>query len=329
MIITKTPFRISFVGGGSDLEAFSMQHTGAVLSTTIDKYMYLSSHNFFNSDKVRLKYAKTETVSDIAAIEHPIVREVLQQFHVEGALEISSNADVPAGTGLGSSSAFTVGLLHNMYARTSEFVTKQRLAEEACEIEINRLGEPIGKQDQYAAAFGGLNIITFATTGEVTVEPIHLKRETYRRLRKSLVLLYLGSERATADILNDQRRNMADEEKVARLCEMVKFVWRARDALYRDDIEGFGKLLHENWVLKRELASNIANEQIDTLYRTALNAGAFGGKVLGAGGGGFLLLCCPPGRRDALCSAMGGLRELGFKFENEGSKVIYAGGEYD
>lgn len=328
MIITRTPFRISFVGGGSDLGAFYRRSPGAVLSTTINKYMYISSHRFFEEDKVRIKYSRTETHRDVNDIEHPIVKEVLRKFDVNGALEISSIADVPAGTGLGSSSSFTVGLLHNMYTKSSVFITKEQLASEACEIEIERLGEPIGKQDQYAAAYGGLNMITFRPNESVDVEPIHLKRSTFESLESNLMMFYTGLQRRTASILTEQRENMREEQKFLSLQRMVGLVSEMRDALYNDDLTEFGNLLHRNWILKKELASKISNPELNTLYESALENGAIGGKVLGAGGGGFLLLYCEEEKQDRVRTALHPHKEMQFGFDHEGSKLIYVGDEY-
>lgn len=329
MIINKTPFRISFVGGGSDLESFYSKSQGAVLSTTINKFMYISSHFFFDKEKVRLKYSQTETVTNINKLKHPVVKEVLKKFKINGALEISSNADVPAGTGLGSSSSFTVGLLHNIYTTFGKFVTKKRLAKEACDIEINRLKEPIGKQDQYAAAFGGLNIIKFNPSGKVNVEPIHLNKKTFKTLQKNLLIFYTGTQRKTASILKEQKRNIKSKDKFESQKSMVDLVWELRDSLYSNDLNEFGKIMHKNWMLKQKLASKITNPTINRLYSKALKNGAIGGKLLGAGGGGFLLFYCNEKKQKKLRSAMSSLRELKFKLENEGSKLIYVGDEYE
>lgn len=328
MIITKTPFRISFVGGGSDLKEFYSQSQGAVLSATINKYMYLSSHYFFDEDKIRAKYAQTETVTNVDELKHPLIREALKKFDINGALEISSNADVPAGTGLGSSSAFTVGLLHNLYAFKGKFVSKKKLAEEACDIEINKLKEPIGKQDQYATAYGGINIIKFNPSGTVEVEPLRLKKETYQKLQKNLLMFYVGNQRNASSILSEQKQNMGSTNKLEILKQMVDLVWEAREALYNDDLEKFGSLLHKNWLLKKQLASKITNPIIEELYTTALENGAIGGKLLGAGGGGFLLFYCKEQYQDRLRQALN-LTEMAFKFENEGTKLIYVGDEYE
>jgi len=327
MIITKTPFRVSFVGGGSDLGEFYRHQQGAVLSTSINKFMYISSHRFFDEDKLRIKYSRTETVKAISELRHPIVREVLKKFNMTGAIEISSNADVPAGTGLGSSSSFTVGLLHNLYSVLGKFVTKHQLAREASEIEIEKLGEPIGKQDQYAAAFGGLNVIKFNPSGTVNIEPIHLKKEIYTRLQNNLLMFYIGKQRKTSRILSEQRDNLCSQAKIDQLARMVELVWKLREYLYEGELEEFGRTLHQNWLLKRELASRITNEEIDGIYERALKSGAVGGKLLGAGGGGFFIFYCERQNHEKLREAMAGFRELDFKFENEGSKLIYVGDE--
>jgi D-glycero-alpha-D-manno-heptose-7-phosphate kinase len=327
MIITKTPFRMSFVGGGSDLKEFYEHFQGAVLSTSINKYMYISSHKFFDEDKIRAKYSQTETVKNVNHLQHPIIREVLKKFKVKGALEISSNADIPAGAGLGSSSSFTVGLLHNLYTIFGKFVTPRQLAEEACKIEIKKLREPIGKQDQYAVAFGGLNVIKFNTSGTVSVEPIYLRKDIYKMLQKNLLAFYIGSQRNTRDILSEQRSNLLKQDKIDVLKRMVELVWKLREILYEGNLDEFGKILHENWLLKCKLASKITNPNIKRIYERALKKGAVGGKLLGAGGGGFLLFYCNPNYQKKLRDAMSGYREMNYEFENEGSKLIYIGDE--
>ena len=328
MIITRTPLRISFVGGGSDIENFYSRREGAVLSVSINKYMYISSHTYFDRDKIRVKYSRTETVDKVSELRHPIVREALLKFNISGALEISSNADVPAGTGLGSSSAFTVGLLHNLYARDGKLATKERLADEACDIEINRLGEPIGKQDQYACAFGGLNIIRFRTSGEVAVEPLHLKKPIYKTLKNNLLLFYTGDQRSASAILAEQKKNISSDEKADILARMVALVDKLRDSLYQENLRSFGGILHENWLLKRQLASGITNPAIDEMYSRGLANGAEGGKLLGAGGGGFMLFYCEPENQPRLRAAFSDYTEMKFKFDNDGTKLIYAADEY-
>ena len=328
MIITKTPFRISIVGGGSDLEEFYSQSPGAVLSTTINKFMYLSSHRFYEEEIIVAKYSKTEMVKNLDDMKHPILKEVLKLFNVTGALEISSNADVAAGTGLGSSSAFTVGLLHNLHTVFGKFVTKKQLAEEACNIEINKLKEPIGKQDQYAVAFGGLHVFKFNSSGTVNVEPIHLSKDTYNTLQSNLVLFYLGNQRRSSQILAEQKDNLKLMKHISILKEMVSLVWELRDVLYKGNLDEFGKILHTNWTLKQQLASKISNTTMNTIYDTALKNGAIGGKLLGAGGGGFFLFYCNEDKQDVLRKSLSPLREMKFKFENEGSQLIYVGDEY-
>ena len=323
MIITKTPFRISFVGGGSDLEAFYSKTKGAVLSTSINKYMYISSHAFFEHDKIRVKYSQTETVPGVQDIQHPILRTALKKFRITGGLEVSSIADIPSGTGMGSSSSFTVGLLHNLHAVTNSYASKQQLAREACEIEIELLNEPIGKQDQYAAAFGGLNVIEFHSSGRVTVDPVYVDADTYQQLEDNLCLYYIGNQRSASSILSEQRKNTSQEEKFRSLQNMVALVYELRDTLMKANLDQFGRLMHENWEMKQKLASGISNPLINELYQVAMKNGAMGGKLLGAGGGGFMLFYCPREKQEKLDQALNKVRRFKFKFEQDGSKVIH------
>ena len=323
MIITKTPFRISFVGGGSDLEAFYSQHPGAVLSTSINQYMYISSHHYFEQDQVRVKYSQTETVNRIEDLKHPILKVVLEKFGLNG-IEISSIADIPGGTGMGSSSSFTVGLLHNLYTTIGKKVSKKDLAEEACDIEINLLKEPIGKQDQYAAAFGGLNVIRFDTDGTTTVDPVSISGAAIEELESHLLMFYLGTQRKASDILAEQKKNTSEADKTQALKNMVELVYDLQNALENGHLNDMGKILHENWILKQQLASSITNPEINECYETALKNGATGGKLLGAGGGGFMLFYCPRDKQDQLIQALHKLRRFDFGFETQGSSVIYA-----
>lgn len=323
MIITKTPFRISFVGGGSDLAAFYERSAGAVLSTSINKYMYISSHKFFEEDKIRTKYSQTETVANLADLKHPILRTVLNKFNIKGGLEISSIADVPSGTGMGSSSSFTVGLLHNLHAVTNQQASKESLAAGACEVEIDLLKEPIGKQDQYAAAYGGLNVIEFKPDGHVRVEPVYLSKENKALLQDNLMMFYIGNIRSASAILAEQRKNTSAEDKFKALQNMVSLVFDLRDNLLAGRLDEMGKILHENWLLKQQLASGITNPTINDIYQTALKNGALGGKLLGAGGGGFMLFYCPKQNQEKLKNALSGIRPFDFNFENDGSKLIY------
>lgn len=323
MIITRTPFRISFVGGGSDMETFYSRHQGAVLSTSINKYMYISTHRYFYPNQIRVKYSQTETVDRLEDLRHPLLREAMLKTGVQGGIEISSIADIPAGTGMGSSSSFTVGTLHNLYAVRRQYVTHETLAQEACEIEIDKLGEPIGRQDQYAAAYGGLNVIYFNSDDSVRVEPLNIKNEVYRQLQRNLIMFYVGNQRKASDILAEQKQNASKEDKFSILKSMVMLVPDLRDCLYAERLEDFGKILHENWILKQKLASQISNSEIDAIYNEGLSHGATGGKLLGAGGGGFMLFYCEEKKQQALTGHLKSLRKMDFAFDREGSKLIY------
>jgi D-glycero-alpha-D-manno-heptose-7-phosphate kinase len=306
-----------------DLETFYAKHTGAVLSTSIDKYMYISSHRYFYKDQIQVKYSRTETVKRLDDLQHPLLRETLRKANINGGIEISSIADIPAGTGMGSSSSFTVGLLHNLYAINRKYVTHETLAKEACEIEIDILKEPIGKQDQYAAAFGGLNIISFHKDGSVKVEPLYVENEVYRNLQDNLVMFYAGNQRKASEILSEQKKNASQEEKFNTLKQMVGFVYELRDALYAGRLNDFGHLLHENWILKQKLASKISNPEINEIYDAGLANGAIGGKLLGAGGGGFMLFYCEKEKQERLKQALNRFETIDFRFERDGSKIIY------
>jgi len=327
MIITKTPFRVSFIGGGSDLQDFYSKEKGTVISSTINKYMYISSHPFFNRKAFQLKYSKTELVFSVDQIRHPIIRETLRKFAIKGGLEISSNADIPAGTGLGSSSAFTVGLLHNLYTYKSMHINKRMLAEAACEMEIDILKEPIGKQDQYASAFGGLNLFEFLPDGKVRVEPIALSGKDQGSLQRNILIFYTKTHRFASKILKKQKRIMADRDKFELVNEMIPYVYKLRDALHQGQFDYLGEVLHKGWCLKKQIAKEISNAKVDFYYKKAIKVGAIGGKLLGAGGGGFLLFYCPVKKQDKLRDALSGLFELKFSFGSEGSKIIYIGEE--
>ena len=275
MIITRTPFRISFAGGGSDLEAYYRHGTGVVLSTAINQYMYISVMDRFG-DTYRISYSRTELVDRADQIQHPIVRECIDLLKVRGGLEIVSMANLPAESGMGSSSSFTVGLLHALHAMQGHVVTAHRLASEACEIEIDRLREPIGKQDQFIAAYGGLQFIQFHPDGHVSVDPVICAPETRRELNRRLVVFYLGGTRAARDILTRQRANAANHLcTVAKMCEIVQ---QLREVLTCGrDLNEFGRLLHGSWQLKKSLEGTISNEWIDQQYERGLRAGALGG----------------------------------------------------
>ncbi len=323
MIVARTPFRISFAGGGSDIPSFYRQSEGAVVSTTIDKYIYIAIHPYFHN-KLRIRYAKTEDVDRVDDIQHPLVRECLQMFRLDKGMEIASFADVPAGTGMGSSSAFTVCLLHALHALRSHAVSAKELAEQACDIEINRAGEPIGKQDQYAAAYGGLNYIRFHKDERVEVSRIKCSAETRVDLERHLMLFYIGQERPARSILVEQGKNMVRKDKFLQVAKMVELASDLRSALESDDLTSFGEILDRGWRLKAKLAAGISNPMVESNYRLAIEAGAAGGKLLGAGGGGFLLLFCRPERQEQVRAALSGLREMQFNMSAEGSKVLYS-----
>ncbi|RKW37102.1 MAG: GHMP kinase [Lachnospiraceae bacterium] len=326
MIITKTPFRVSFCGGGSDMANFYEKYGGCVLSTSINKYCYISIHPYFNEKQTLLKYSENELVDEIDQIKHSIFRQVLKDMHIHG-VEITSTADIPGGTGLGSSSTFTVGLLNTLSCYKGKFVSKDKLAKLACEVEIEKLGNPIGKQDQYGAALGGLNYIKFNQDGSVSHEPILMEGKTYKKLQKNLLMFYTGTTRSANTILAEQTKNITSEDKAKNLLKMCGLAKDMKVALENNDISSFGKILDEGWQLKKELASGIANPAIDEAYKIAMKNGALGGKLLGAGGGGFLLFYCEEEKQEQLKKALG-LRELDFTFERDGTSVIYIGDKY-
>ena len=326
MIITKTPFRVSFCGGGSDMANFYEKYGGCVLSTSINKYCYISIHPYFNENQTLLKYSENELVDEISQIKHKIFRQVLGDMNVHG-VEITSTADIPGGTGLGSSSTFTVGLLNTLNCYNGKFVSKNKLAALACEVEIEKLGNPIGKQDQYGAALGGLNFIKFDQDGSVSHEPIMMEGKTYKKLQKNLLMFYTGTTRSANTILAEQTKNITSEDKAKNLLKMCGLAKDMKSALESNDISSFGKILDEGWQLKKELASGIANPAIDEAYEIAMKNGALGGKLLGAGGGGFLLFYCEEEKQEQLKKAIG-LKELDFSFERDGTSVIYIGDKY-
>lgn len=324
MIISRTPLRISFAGGGSDLPAFYRQEPGAVLSTAINKYIYINVNKKFD-DKIRASYSVTEIVDHVDQLKHELIREALKIVLPPCGIEITSISDIPSrGTGLGSSSTYTVGLLNSLYAHAGQYIGAERLAQGACEIEIERCGKPIGKQDQYIAAYGGLQYIRFNTDESVFVDPVISSSETKLRLQKSLLLLYTGMTRSADKILKEQTLNTEnDHNKRERLRRMADLAGEMRHALVTNDLDGFGEILHQGWLEKRKLASGISNHKIDEWYDTARRSGAIGGKVLGAGGGGFLLLYAHPESFPDIIRALPELKPVSFNFEPQGSKIIY------
>lgn len=324
MIIAKTPLRVSFAGGGSDLRAYYQNGYGSVVSTAIDKFMYVMVNRTFDHH-IRVIYSKVEYVESIEAIEHNLAREALKLVGIAGGgLDISYMGDMlPAhtGSGLGASSSLTVGLLNALHTLQGKRVSAKTLAEEACQIEIEILGRPIGKQDQYAAAYGGFNYIQFNQDESVSVKPIIYSKEIKSELAKNLLLFYTGLNTHSDNILTEQQGKTPDNLPV--LDKMVQLSEELQRALINDDLTEFGNILHKGWIYKQKLAAKITNPIIDDYYNRARKAGAIGGKLLGSGGGGFLLLYCEEKNQNKVRTALSELREAPFKFEPEGSKIIY------
>jgi D-glycero-alpha-D-manno-heptose-7-phosphate kinase len=323
MIISRTPMRVSFLGGGSDLAVYYGRGQGQVLSTAIDRYIFITVNRKFD-DLIRVSYSKTEMVDHVDKIEHNIIREAMKMVGVERGVEIVYMGDIPlssAGIGLGSSSSLAVGVLNALYAYVGEHVSAERLAREACEIEIERLGHPMGKQDQYAAAYGGFNRYRFNKDESVFVDPIIWKRGTRDALNSKLLMFYTGVERHSSTILADQQSGIKDN--AGYLDEMVALSETMREMLVKNDLHAVGELLHQGWMGKRKLAPGITNPRIDELYGLAREAGAVGGKILGAGGGGFLMLYVEPEDQDRVRQVLADLKESPFCFEPQGSKIIY------
>src|SRR5260221_8008301 len=323
MIISRTPLRMSFVGGGSDLPVFYRKFGGAVVSTAIDRYVYITVNKKFD-ERIRISYSRTEEARTVERIKHPLVRETMKRLDTAGGVEITSVADIPwKGSGLGSSSSFTVGLLNAFHAFAGRHAGAEQLAREACEIQIGGCGEPIGKQDQYAAAFGGLNFIPFNADDSVLVEPIICKRETIAQLQAQTVVFYTGITRSASAILKNQQTVMAGEKKKqAVMGKMVSLAQDLRKELQQNRAGSFGEIIHEGWLLKKSLASGITTDVIDDWYAKARRAGAVGGKLLGAGTGGFLVVWAPPDKHGAIAHALK-LRRMDFHFEPQGSRIIF------
>ena len=323
MIISRTPMRISFAGGGSDLAVYYRRGYGSVVSTAIDKYIYITVNKKFD-DLIRVSYSKTEMVKSVDEMEHNIIREALIKVGIDRGVEIVYMGDIPlgsAGVGLGSSSSLAVGVLNALYAYKGQHVSAEKLAREACEIEIEILGNPIGKQDQYVAAYGGFNYIRFNNDESVFVDPVICKMEIKEQLNKRLLLFYTGLERVSSHILEEQRGNIDNNNEF--LDEIVKLSDSLRETIVNNGSSTVGKYLHQGWEYKKQLASKITNSIIDEYYERARNAGAVGGKILGAGAGGFLLLYCDKDNQKQVRSALSDLKEAPFRFEPQGSKIIY------
>jgi D-glycero-alpha-D-manno-heptose-7-phosphate kinase len=320
MIISKTPFRISFCGGGTDIQDYYKHGYGAVVSSAIDKHVYIAIHKFFDNEYV-LKYSQTEIVPDIASIKHPLIRECLRLTETTDFLEISSFADIPAkGSGLGSSSAFSVGLIKALMAQKGIMTPAYFCADGACKVEIDHLGEPIGKQDQFAAAYGGLNYIRFEPNGMVKVEPIILSSDKYKELNNNLVLFYTGVTRSASEILRNQQKISQTAEYISRMDAIRLCANQLRDSLSLAYLDAVGYLMHESWMLKR-VNDGVSNNTFNDIYNRAINAGALGGKILGAGGGGFFLFYTKD--KPKLIAELSDLRHIEFNLEQQGSNIIY------
>ena len=324
MIISRTPLRMSFAGGGSDLPVFYHRYGGCVVSTALNKYVYITVNPKFDQ-RIRISYSRTEEARTVQKIRHPLVRESLKMLGIKGGVEITSVADIPAkGTGLGSSSSFTVGLLNALHAYAERHASAEQLAQQSCEIEIDRCAEPIGKQDQYAAAYGGLNCIRFHPDDSVSVEPIICRKETIRQLQQNLLVFYTGLTRSASAILRHQESAIRGAKKKQRaLQKMVELAEQLKTELQSNNLPAFGEIIHENWELKRQLTAGISNPAIDGWYRNARQAGAVGGKLLGAGSGGFLMFYAPRERHEAITRTLSDLRPIEFGFEPQGSRIIF------
>lgn len=326
MIITQTPYRVSFAGGGTDLPAFYQREPGAVFSVAVNHHMYVTVSPRFERT-TRIAYTRVEICESVDQIEHTIAREALRITQLGPHVEVTTVGDVPAGTGMGSSSSLTVGLLNALYAFKGQVTSARKLAEESCRIEIDVLNKPIGRQDQYAAAFGGINYIRFNTDHSVEVEPIAVRPESIRELEQRVLLLYTDKQRDADRILQAQTDGTASRFSI--LCQMRDLAAAMRDALTgQADLDEFARLLHQGWLMKRSLGFGITSTAIDQWYEAALKAGASGGKLLGAGGGGFLLLMAPPERHEAIREALGRPREIAFDIDRRGSRVIFISDRY-
>ncbi len=321
MIIVQTPLRISFFGGGTDFPSYFMEEGGCVLSSAIDKYIFLSIKQRFDA-KLRIGYTRTEMVDEVDQIQHELIREALRVTGIKSGVEITTMGDIPSeGSGLGSSSTVTVGALHAMYAYLGEIVSAERLAREACTIEIVTLKKPIGVQDQYIAAYGGLRFMEFMPDGEVRVEKINISTDARRALNDNFLLFFTGVSRKADNILSEQKSNIKD--RLTELREIKHMAHQARAYLEAENFDALGELLHQSWELKKRLAGTISNGQINEMYEAARRAGAIGGKIAGAGGGGFLLLYVPYERQNKVRAALSGLQELPFRLEADGTKIIF------
>ena len=324
MIVTRTPLRISLGGGGTDLPSYYRKHGGFVISAAINKYIYINVNKHFFPGYL-LKYSETELTDSIAEIKHRIIREALTMLHIDEPLEITSMADVPGGTGLGSSGTFSVGLVHALLAHTRRLADAELLAQTAVEIEMNRLKDPVGKQDQYIAAYGGILIQEYHQDDTVTVASAKMTEQSLFELRDSLMLFFVGTTRSASSILQDQKtRSEQDDEAMMRSLHHAKEIgYQTLKVLESGEISNFGELMHEHWLKKRERSKGMSNGRIDELYDLALSkGGASGGKLVGAGGSGFLMFQTPDRRRLRRTLLEQGLSEVDFSFDFDGSMVL-------
>ena len=327
MIITQTPLRISLFGGGSDFSDFYLKEGGAVLNFGIDKYVYVIAKERFD-EKIYINYSKKEIVNTIDEIKHELVREAMRKTGITKSVEITNLADVPTeGTGLGSSSSFTVGLLNAFYTYQGEQVTHARLAKEACEIEIDILGKPVGMQDQHIAAYGGMCFFEFKKDGNITIEKLTIDADKKRRLFSSLLVFFTNRKRNCEEVLTEQKKNIPN--RLTELRKIRDIAYDAKKYILSGKIEEIGYLLRQSWEEKKKLASNVSTVEIDNIYEKALKAGALGGKILGAGAGGFLLLYCPLEKQGMIREALKGYRELPFRLSRMGSRAIFNITDYD
>ena len=324
MIIARSPLRVSLGGGGTDLPSYYREHEGFLLAAAIDKYVFVTVMRPFTPG-VFLKYSNLEHVEQIPEIKHPIIREVLTMEGLEvPQVEITTLADIPSGTGLGSSGSFTTALIKAVYAHRRKLILPQDLAELACHVEIDRLQEPIGKQDQYIAAYGGLTCFTFHKDNRVTAKPLKISQETLYDLEDHLLLFFTGFSRSAGGILKDQkvRTQKNDNEMLKNLHYVKELGLRSQEALEKGDGEGFGKIMHEHWEHKKKRSGGMSNPKIDEWYELGMKNGAVGGKLVGAGGGGFLMFYAEDRQRLRLAMARAGLEEVRFRFDFEGTKIV-------
>lgn len=322
MIVSRAPVRFSLGGGGSDLPAYASRHGGFVVSAAVDKYVYVIANRRF-LDTIRLSYSKTETVERVDDIQHQIFREALRFMKIDRGIELVSMADVPANSGLGSSSAFTVSLLNALHAYRREYVPLGQLAEEACRLEIEQLGQPIGKQDQYASAFGRVVCLHIGKDGHVEVEPLWVSDDAFVELESNLHVFYTGIDREATPVLVDQQRHMkAGGTPEAAMHRIKELGYEVQRVLRRGDVDAFGEIMHAHWIEKRKLSAQVSSSAIDEHYEAARKAGATGGKLMGAGAGGFFLFYCREGKQRLVETMVGrGLKYLRFRFDVEGAKI--------